>query len=310
MLSNNDLVKIRKWMFSETEFPFPSNQIYSILGYTRHNNFTRVLKSDEGASGFIIKYARLKERETQVYFLSRGLFLDICQRICADPSAISDFFVEYNVFRMKSEILFFINHKKYEYVPHVCKKIRGRFYNYSLTTLNISKTLQIDPFDLFKFCSQELSSYKDYAIPCFTNRFEKGTIKPFFSFDSVNHITRYGFFLLLNDISNKYKLTQTQLLTLYTYASLIKEMLEKQVEYDFQEKLRTDKKNKKNQGATRQDLPTAQEKVELKRFYRKAAHLCHPDKNKNRKEIFQKLNAANRSGNLKEVKKIYMNLTH
>jgi hypothetical protein len=86
-------------------------------------------------------------------------------------------------------------------------------------------------------------------------------------------------------------------------------MLDKQFDYDIKEHRRTEKQESFNFYFNYKPTLTKEQKTELKVIYRKAAMLCHPDKNKAGEEIFKNLNNANKNNDLQKVKEIFNQLS-
>lgn len=303
--------RIKELFFLEaTNYPFPSNELYLFFGFTRHDNFIKFLnKKDEYSNEITCKpWENVHLRRGNVYYITRDLFYTLSQKYLKDYSIINEIYLDYKHTILKSKILVFKNYLKSEYVHRIYRnKIKGHFYTYSLNTLNIAKDLNINVYDLFKFCSTDFCLNYGYQSAKCTNEYETKyeAAIPFYSFDHIQHENRDLFIQLLNVIKNKYKLSDFQKQILELYTKLIKQMLDKQLEYDFKEHRR----GKKISTFTHKHFLTKEQQAGMKIIYRKAAMLCHPDKNKDGEEIFKELNMANKNNNLQRVKDIYTRLS-
>lgn len=305
--------RIKELMFSkETKYCFPSNELYLLFGFSRHNNFLKLLNNDKEYSKYILSkpWEKINYRKSSVYYITRELFFLLYHRYFTDCNFVDGLFLDYKTTLLKSKIEKFEYYSKHAYIPNsaVITKIKGHFYTYNLNTLNIANELNIDAYDLFKFCSTEFCNKVGYERAQCTNAYghKYEAAIPYYSFDHIYHEKRHLFIELLNILKTKYKLTDFQKQLLHLYSSLIKKMLEKQLEFDIKEQRRP----KKPKIYTFQFNPvlTKEEKDELKNLFRKAAMLCHPDKNENGEDIFKELNEANKNNNLLRVKSIYETL--
>jgi hypothetical protein len=302
-----------KELFSSTStnYPFPSNELYSFFGFTRHNNFVRVLNKEEFNSDVTIKpWEKVQQRRRDIHYVTRDLFYALCQKFLKEYNAITQIYIEHKRDTLKSKILSFAYYSKNEYTKlDFYKKVKGHFYTYNLNTLNVSKDLNIDVFDLYKFCSIEFCSKCSFRVARCTNEygFNREAAYPYYSFDDIKHETRYLFIELLKTLIKKYKLTDFQKQLIEIYSGFIKQMLEKQFEYDIKEHRRAEKK--KTFTFYHKPTLTKEQETELKVIYRKAAMLCHPDKNKDGEEIFKNLNNANKNNDLQKVKEIFSRLS-
>jgi len=90
----------------ETNYPFPSNELYMFFGFNRHNNFIRILKNDKYSSEITIKpWSKINYRSSIVYYVTRNLFYILCQKYIKDYTAITDVYFEYKQSSLKSKIL-------------------------------------------------------------------------------------------------------------------------------------------------------------------------------------------------------------
>jgi hypothetical protein len=309
-----EIERIKELFFSTiTNYPFPSSELYLFFGFSRHNNFIRVLNKEEYKSDVTIKpWEKVQQRRSGVYFITRNLFYIFCQKFLKDYNNITQAYLEYKREALKSKILNFAFYKKPEYPKlDICKKLKGHFYTYNLNTLNISKDLNVDVYDLFKFCSLEFCSKYDYKSARCTNEYgmDREAAYPYYSFDDIKHETRYLFIKLLETVFEKYKLTDFQKQVIKIYSGFVKLMLEKQVVFDIKEHRREKKQKTFTFYFNYKPALTKEQKAELKVIYRKAAMLCHPDKNKNGEEIFKNLNNANKNNDLQKVKEIFSRLS-
>jgi len=297
----------------ETNYPFPSNELYMFFGFNRHNNFIRILKNDKYSSEITIKpWSKINYRSSIVYYVTRNLFYILCQKYIKDYTAITDVYFEYKQSSLKSKILNFNNHSKKEYIfrLNVYEKIKGFYYTYSLNTLNIAKDLDIDIYDLYKFCSLNFCpKYKYGSAKCTNeNRNSYEASYPYYSYDNLYHNNRLVFLELLKIIKEKYDLSDFQKKIITVYIELIKQMLDKQYEYDIKEHRNTNDKKWIKYSFSFKPILTKEQQTEIKCIYRKAAMLCHPDKNMNGEETFKELNIANNNNDLQKVIDIYNRL--
>ncbi|MFN8255464.1 MAG: hypothetical protein U0W24_07230 [Bacteroidales bacterium] len=304
--------RIKELLYIEnTNYPFSSNELYLFFGFTRHNNFIRILKRKEFMNEIIIRpREKVNERKCNVYYITRDLFYKFCKKYLSDYAQITEIYLDYKRTILQSKILTFRNLSKPEYIfeLNIYEKIKGHFYTHALNTLNIANVLNIDVYDLFKFCSLQFccnTSYSSAKCTNDTNR-EQAAAKPYYSFDSIRHESRYIFIELLKTIKAKFKLDEFQKRLIDIYLDLIKQMLERQIEYDFKEN-RRQIIYKKDDRPTNQNL-TKSQLTTLKIIFRSAAMLCHPDKNCNGEEIFRELYKAYTNKDLKKVTEIHCRL--
>jgi hypothetical protein len=295
--------RIKELFFStNTKYPFPSNELYIFFGFNRHDNFIRMLNKDKYNLEINRKpWEKINHRRRVVYYLTRNLFYILCQNFLKDYDAITQIYLDYKRDIFKSKILNFIFEKRYVFSVSMSRKIKGHYHTYKLNTLNLSGDLDINTYDLFKFCSIEFCSKYRYTSARCTHEygFNGEAASPYYEFDDSE------FKELLKIIFKKFKLTDFQKLVIKIYSDFIKQMLDKQVEYDFKEYRRRTVTLKFNY------IPnlTKEQKAEMKIIYRKAAMLCHPDKNKDGEEIFKNLNNANENNDLLKVKEIFRRLS-
>ncbi len=306
--------RIKELFFSTTtNYPFPSNELYLFFGFNRHNNFIRVLKKDEYDNDVTIKpWETVHQRKSDVYYISRNLFYMLCEKFLKNYSDITQIYLDYKHNILKSKILNFAFYPKKDYIfkLNVTEKIKGHYYTYSLNTLNIAKDLNIDIYDLFKFCSLEFCSKYGYgSANCVNESRISKEAYPYYSFDSMKYENRYLFVQLLTTIKDKYKLTGFQKQVIDIYSDLIKQMLEKQLEYDIKEHRKKEKQKAYTFSFKSKPTLSKEQEAEMKIIYRKAAMLCHPDKNKDGEEIFKELNNANKNNDLQKVKEIFNRLS-
>lgn len=302
--------RIKELLFlAATNHPFPSSELYLFFGFSRHNNFVRIVKKDKyKADVMISQWKKVRLRRNNVYYITRDLFYTFCQKFLKDYSYITEMYLEQKRSVLRSKILKFgyNANEKYIFGLNINVKLKGHYYTYSLNTLNLSSDLNIDVYDLFKFCSLEFCSKVGYSAARCTNELgiDKKAAYPYYSFDNVIHERRYVFVELLKTILKTYKLSDFQKQVIDVYSGLIKQMLEKQLDYDIKEHRRT------TTIITLKFIPplTKEQETEMKFIYRKAALLCHPDKNAISEDTFKDLNNANKNKDLQKVKDIYSRL--
>lgn len=304
--------RIKELFFlSMTNYPFPSNELYLFFGFNRHDNFIRLLKKDKYNSDVTIKSReKIKQRRNDVYYITKDLFYTLCQRYLKDYSTITQIYLDFKRSAYKQKILNFANSSRKQYIKlDIFQRVKGHFYTYMLNTVNVAKDLNIDVYDLFKFCSREFCSKYKYVYAKCERETTGGASYPYYTFDSLKHEERFLFLIFIKTIKEKYKLTSFQIQLIEVYSDFIKQMLERQLEYDIKEHRRTENHRASIIKFNFKFHLTKEQQSELKALYRKAAMLCHPDKNKNGEEIFKDLNNANQNNNLQKVKEIFSRLS-
>lgn len=307
---------LEKDFYSEKRFPFSATNFWHFFNFSRRDNFIRFLLKEQNKKNIIISQKnKLNNRTGTEIFFNRNLFYDLSEKFNINHIAVINLFLNYNYNLLKSKILKFKLYSKKEYIYglNISSKIKGHFYTYSLNTVNLALDLNIDPFDLFKFCNYEcnlnISNIFSTCTRGYSYRIEYSY--PYFSFDNEIHEKRLEFISLIEQIRAKFQLSSFQKKLIDKYLELIKELLNKQLEFDKEEERYQEPQNKYykfNYIQYQKKELTVDEKIDLKKIYRKAAFLCHPDKIKGKEDVFKELNNANQNNDLYKVKLIYQKL--
>ena len=233
---------IKKCFFDESTFyPFSSVDFWNFFGYTRHQSFVRYLQNDDFNDDVTIRpWEKVNVRRGNVYYISRSLFHEISIKRCDIHSDITSLYLEYKKQQLKERILVFYNAKERNNVLYFKRNARlygkypGKLYNYSLSTYNMAMAIDVNNFDLFKFCSVKFCSKYSYVNSGFENQysFQKGIPIPHIHFDSFLHSERWLFLVFIKEVINHYKLTDFQKKLCEIYYQIIQELIDKQVEYD------------------------------------------------------------------------------
>ena len=135
--------------------------VYFVLGYSRADNFARLLKNPKYDYGTI--YYELGETPK---WISIRLFFDLVNKHLQWNEEWDTFFSEVWTSIYESKMINFIkaNHKS-EY-RHSCYdfKVAGKYYTYSLTAYNIADSNDLCPYDVYKHCATEYVSWRDKKI--------------------------------------------------------------------------------------------------------------------------------------------------
>jgi len=178
----------------------------------------------------------------------------------------------------------------------------GEYYTYSLNTMDMACDLNLDAYDLFRFCATKFCPGHIFSRADCTNSYGSAHEKviPYVCFDSNQHEKRWYFLIFINKVKTDFPLSDIQKEIIGIYYDAVKTMLEKQFHLD----VRQGKRKKHDTPAVVEKLSPEQTK-QIKKTYRLAAMLCHPDKIPNREAIFKELNDAKMKNNFKKVSGIY-----
>lgn len=302
--------RIKELMSEELhDAPFLSSEIWDYLNYSRHTTLKRFL--EKSALQIDIAYSRgiVKERTCDAYSISRELFVELVKkRKPEDAAIVNGFFYEYIGKWMRKEMLNFQNYGKKGDTPKgvkVFQKVKGHFYSFSLSTLNLSRCVGLCPYSVFKHCAQNIVEKYNAGNPRFENSYytRKKEPIPYIHFDDLLHENRYVFFILAEEILNSFSLNEDQRQRLILFKTILHELLLRQIDYDLKAGRRVivppqDKKNHKD----------------LNRIYKEAAKKCHPDKfqteddKQKAHQLFVQLNDAYSKNDYVALKKITKSL--
>jgi len=302
--------KLRDYFFEEnTNYPFPSSEIFQMLGYSRHSTFKRFLNQDRFNDDYIIKpWVKIESRKGDVYFLSRLLFLKVITEKQFFINEIQGFYLEFQALRFKKIENGFVNNKTKTYAHHLdCwEKVKGKIYTHRLNTISLARAIGVCEYEVFEFCAKNLATTHGFSSAGCTNSygFRSEKVIPYISFDSIQHEKRYLYLLFIQDVINNFNMTLLKKELAKIYYNSIKRLLEKQYEYDCKEG-----RVKANFNNTTPVYSLSEEDNQrLKKMYRQASLLCHPDKNIEGEAIFIELNNAYQKNDIFKVEQILNNL--
>lgn len=283
---------------SGLHFPFPSSDYWEWLGYSRHASFKRCLEADEFRSKVVwddCNPQTIGERKRETVWISRTLFYELVEKKRPEylPKIDEVFRDGYRKLFLEKNLHFYFTKAKEYRTTVSAGAVAGHFYTYGLNTKNLAQDLDICPFEVYKFCATRFCSKYDYGGVRIDG------LIPFVHFDSQQHSRRYLFLEFLYLFRKEGKLDRLRSIVLDTYIEFVKTLLDKQVDFD----IKAGKMGRKS-------TPVSKEKIdeELKKLYRKAVLLSHPDKWPARSHVFLKLQAAWEDQRFNEVRSIYNHL--
>jgi hypothetical protein len=309
-------IKIKELFLSNSEKPFNAKDFYIFFKFTRLTNFRRFI-TGKTYKAETVYLNDLSKNKRELYF-SRPLFLKLADIKLDKKDEFDEFYFEYKLNYLKTRLFNFKYTKKKEHRKELEGYINtyGYFYTYSLDTFLLSSFLEICPFDLFKHISNNYAVKFGFTHYTFVHGYYSLREKPIpmFYFNDNQHKERYRFIICLDNLIKEYKLNEFKTRLLKKYRELVFEMLSKQYEYDII-KENAEKKRQNKQTYTNyktfyynpsQKINLSENELkELKTIYRKAAFLCHPDKNDDGEALFKELNNANERNDYWKVKEIY-----
>lgn len=304
-MSNREKIveQIRLDFDKNQRYPFPSTTYWQWLGHSRHSNFKRFLNKEINYDQIVWDECfpnKVNSRRRESIRMSRMFFYQLAvKKHPGLKSFLDELYSSGYAEVFRKNILNFRFTKKKEWRQELnIGAIAGYFYTYSLNTYNVSKELNICPFELFKFASINFCRAYGFGGTRFIN--SHTTPIPLVFFDSLRHQERYKMLLFLDKVYKEFKLSKFQKLILKSYASIIKELIDKQIEYDIQ----IGRNGLRKKIVKKRQSPPH----EVRMAYLKAAKLCHPDKFPERADIFLKLQSAWENQRFIDVTQIYRTL--
>lgn len=295
MKNNLDLI-IKENFLKDSSKPFSSSLFFNFFGYSRHFTFKRFLDSEKFYSEIVfVDYQKINVRTGNNIFFTKKLFLKLCDLNNIEKSNFENHYLEYKEMKIKKETSFFVNLKKatflfgYEYFAPA-----GKYFNYSLNSINLCNFIEIDHFDFIKFFCENASYSIDFFQTGFKSRnnFSRDCY-PYYHFNHSDFNRRNSFLILLRKLKDEFELTDLQKKLLNIYYKHIKIMLEKQTSFEMSAKekkesyLRFKEKQKQNL-----------KDPKIKEMYRKLSMMYHPDKNPEGEEIFKEINEAYKNNDI------------
>jgi len=280
----------------------PVKEVYPILGFSRLDNFIRFLKNPKYQSGLVWSYE--SDLPCKIYL---HLFFDIVKLRLVWNDEWDDLFTKaWTAVYEKDMLRFTPYNQKSEYrFGGYSLKVGGKFYLYSINTMNIAKDNNLCPYDLYKFCAINFLRPRDNHR-CSID-FDSNT--PYLTFNGKEHVKRYQVMVLLQQIRKDYPMNELQKKRLKIYSKIMDKMLMTQFEVD---SARMERENR-NRLTIDQLLfggaVTEAELTELKKLYRKAAFLCHPDVTGLDGSMFRTVTAAYNKKDLRKMHSLYKKLT-
>lgn len=290
-----------KFLNLENYHCFSSIRFYEFFGFKNHYNFKRFLKSEKFIGEiYLWGFEKNNERKVDTFLFSRKLFLEICKLKHIDTNDFENYYVEYKEQIIKKKTSLFFNLKKASYLfGYEYFSPAGKYFNYSLNTMNLCEFIEIDHFDFIKYFCENAS----YSIDFFETNFKarnnfSNPCFPYYHFNSSNFNKRNNFLLLLKKIKEDFPLTELQKKLLNIYYKHIKIMLEKQTSFEMsaKEKKESYLKFKEKQKQNLKD-------PKVKDLYRKLSMMYHPDKNPEGEEIFKEINEAYKNNDIITLRK-------
>lgn len=279
---------------------FKSSDYYTFFGYSRHSSFKRFLDQEVYYPNIWCEsWGKVKERTRNAISFDRKLFLKLCQLKKCLVKEVEDIAVEYYSDDFKKRIQTFQIRKKNDDRGslNIYNIPCGKYYTYSLNTVNLANDLLLCPYELFKFISDG-GFYFEFMRCGITNEYRENYKKiPYFTFDNVKYQQRNEFLALVNIVLANFEMDHISKRLAKIYFQLIKEMLNEQIRIDH---LREEKVEQKKKHRFKKVFNPSSA---VKDMYRKACKLYHPDKNPEGEEIFKIINEAYHSGNVSILKK-------
>lgn len=272
----------------ENEHPFKSSDYFEFFKFKRHNHFTRFLDNPKYYRHlkFDVFRSKVNSRISETISFDRYMFLTICEKKRKDSDKHKLIYNEYHRKNIIRETEHFPYLKKGQ--PHnlyLYNRPAGKYYNHSLSTINLAKALMINPYKLFEFCVTELAWQHDAASISVSNPYNplfKEQI-PYLCYDSLCNDERLSYLNLIRLVIEDFKLTEFQKRLGKFYYDQIKILLGKQVAIEHKKRFYAERRAKATEFVF-------YDKALLRSTHREGAKLFHPDKNPEGLELFKRFN--------------------
>ncbi|WP_318959371.1 hypothetical protein [Lishizhenia sp.] len=288
----------------DLEFPFSSGDYFKFFNYSFHRDFKRYLDKPKFYKNLVFnEFEKVVSRSAETISMNREIFLEICKHRKIDTSEFIDSYFQYHKERVRKSTEFFPNLKKDEkHTLNMFNRPAGKYYSHSLNTINLSKAILVDPFDLYKFCVTTLkwSNAARNAGVLNSLLYTPEDNIPFLAYDSIESEYRLSYYNLLRLILEEYPLTDIQKELLVHYQSCIKELINRVVAIEHKKRFYRDKAL----ALKAQETPVWVDDRRLKASLRAGAKLFHPDKNPEGLELFKTFNQYYMVRDLKNMDKM------
>lgn len=275
----------------------PRKEVSELFGYSRPDNFARFLKNPKYNYGVV--YYDISDSPHRI---TLRLFFDLVKKRIGWDEQWEQLFSNLWTAHYESKLLQFTpSNRRSEYkFGNYTFKAAGKFYTYSITTRNIADSNDLCPYEVYRFAVKNWLSYND-PYRCQVDYHSK---EPEVSFNDRNHVHRYGVMGLLVKMKKEYPMDELQRKRFFIYMKALEKMLMMQFEVDSKRQEREKRQREKLDKVLFGCAVTEEELTELKKIYRSAAFMCHPDVTGQDGAAFRSLNEAYNKKDLRKVRSI------
>lgn len=273
----------------ENDFPFLSADYFKFFKYTRHNDFLRYLDQPKFYKNLVFhEFQKINQRSANAVSIDRNLFIQICKHRKIDTTEIEEVYIQFLKVRTKKSTEHFPNLKKDEkHTLNMYNRPAGKYYAHSLNTINLAEALNLDPYEVYKYCVTEIpwkhGAYNVMVVNSYL--FNNKDNIPFLNYDSTDSEYSLSYINLIRLFIKEYPLSALQLELAEHYEKCIIALVKKVYQINHKKAF-----NRENKQRLKAKVIEVFSKQQLKTLLREGAKLFHPDKNPEGLELFKTFN--------------------
>src|SRR5690554_5528045 len=213
------------------KLPFLSTEVFSFFGYTRHSHFRRFLDNPKFYKNLQFNddcWNIVKDYKRNTVLLDRKIFLYLCRKQKIDTTEFEKWNFEYRTKLIENSTSEFLTIKKGEkHALYMWNRPAGKYYNHSLNTINLARAIDVSPFEIYKFCAEELQWNNDNSGAGIMNEYGRTNAVqyPYYHYDNIQSGMRHEYLAIIKRIIDKYPLPDFNKRLAEFYYEAVKKML-------------------------------------------------------------------------------------